>query len=361
MLSLAFALLSGVLLCVLAILFLLGFRTVVFPKTMLPFGGFLLLGAALVSALRVDVNRNALWGLGFEEGTVGFLFLFALTILAASFVPRRYIPAFLYALVGGIVFSVFTALAAFVLSRPLFDSVFALSWPQYAFLYEGGIIVAFLLLKDAATVRTKMLLGTSVTVLFTALFIIFGPYASSHLALRPDIRPSPYLTTLVAGEEYLQSLSTILLGTGPNTFAEVWERNRPPELNKSAFGDADFSFGYSSAATLLVTLGALGFVALLLSFFAPIALSIRVIPGIFRALPSGALASAGLALFCLVIILFSVPGPAMFLLGALAIGFSISFLAKHTPLHIAPGFTRSVPRYSPVTFGAFSFSFHINN
>ena len=57
-----------------------------------------------------------------------------------------------------------------------------------------------------------------------------------------------------------------LFGTGPNRFSEGWVKNRPAELNQTAYGDTDFTFGFGYIPTLMTSTGIVGSIALICLF-----------------------------------------------------------------------------------------------
>jgi tetratricopeptide (TPR) repeat protein len=101
-----------------------------------------------------------------------------------------------------------------------------------------------------------------VVVAVCILFLIFGTMLNARLTTvfpvtSLEVRPS-YDTTMVIIRNTHTTPARMLLGTGPNTFGEMWLQHKPVEVNLSAFWNLDFSVGYSTLMTAFAGVGLLG-------------------------------------------------------------------------------------------------------
>jgi hypothetical protein len=365
------ALALGLVLALAAVLFFIKFRSIYWPASPVLWAAVSLAAAAAVSAALAGVMRLGWWGLGFEEGTVGFFVVFALLVFAAGAVPREAVRMLLYWSAGCLA----VAAAGFLAGVTLFGSeAMAERWPQGAFLFALGLVLAALLFEQTNSLRGRLALLAGALVLALGLAVFFHPVAAAALvatlflagaaalsgrehrapialiplivvlfvaglflfgmrapllAVPPEVRPSLELTHLVVGGAYSESLRSVLVGSGPRSFAAVWESNRLPEINRSIFSDNEFNNGYSSAVTTLIALGALGFAAFVACVgMAAVMLYKSVAPPPGRNDPL-MLICAALALYCFLTPFVAVPGAAVLLFGALFLGLAAR-LSEHT-------------------------------
>ena len=117
----------------------------------------------------------------------------------------------------------------------------------------------------------------SLIVVFISLVFLLGSNSISDLISKyvnlsaPEVRPSLVATGQIA----LKSIRhNPFFGTGPNTFSIAWAQWQPKEIATTIFWNSDFTNGFSTLFTFIVTTGILGFLAWI-AFF-----SIFVIRGI---------------------------------------------------------------------------------
>ena len=182
----------------------------------------------------------------------------------------KYIAAVLFLMAGFlakvIAFSLlWPVLAVFLLIYIIWDSL------------EFGRITLFS--KKGLTVYRGIVVATSILmILFTALTTYssqlnsqgraFHPRISNVVnfipnqfgGVQPEVRPSTVATLSI----YKQAVKKhLVFGQGPNSFTQSWSLYRSPDIQKTPYGDTDFSFGVGYFPTLMVTVGILGTIALL--------------------------------------------------------------------------------------------------
>lgn len=281
------------------------------PTSPLLWSGVPLLIVAIISFFQASSLRMALWGQGFEFGTVGSFFLFVMAMVLGALVSRKILVLNIVLFVTTLIAIVSGGLVFFFPDS--WGNVSAGTWPQVSFLIAGALCLAIgLLTQERNNVRRTFYAGCAV-VLALAFVLFFHPVAAvlctvafsfesvRHLFskkpesglqlactasaailfasllvfgvrgpllhLSPDMRPSLFSSELIAGPTYLNSLSSALVGTGPNTFAKTWNLYRTIEFNMAPQWDSTPESGYSSAVTVAVSLGFLGLFAFLLCPF----------------------------------------------------------------------------------------------
>ncbi|MDB5225036.1 MAG: hypothetical protein JWO43_658 [Candidatus Adlerbacteria bacterium] len=173
-------------------------------------------------------------------------------------------------------------------------------------------------------------------------FLIFGTMLNTSLlkvfpVTSVEVRPS-YDTTMEIVRATHTSPSRALLGTGPDTFGQMWITNKPAGVNQSDFWNLDFNVAYSTIMTAFAGVGILGalawFIPLILVLFA----WVRVLRSNAREHNEKFLASllAFAAIYLWLGAVFYVMSQNLILLafvisGAL-IGFAYSFADEH-PVH----------------------------
>lgn len=315
-------------------------------------------------------------GMGFEMGTIGSLVLFCACALIGALANRAHIRLFYTVFIGAVVVVVASAEVMLLLGRSLSDLAF-FAWPQMSFsivaallaaavladterriprLAFGGaalfLAVAFLfffyptaalaggtvlavvaLLQIWAAFAKKRHLPLFVSAVALLLLVLFvsGFRAMSTLPL--DVRLTPQITYSVGSSIYLDTLKGSLIGSGPDTFAVVWEEERPSEFNQTPLWESTFREGYSTLLTWLVTFGFLGLFCFLLC---PLALLVST----GRALWQGSVALLFDGLFVAsALLVFFVYGAAvfytidlsLFLLGGVVFGFCGRLLTPAPP------------------------------
>ncbi|MEI7720181.1 MAG: tetratricopeptide repeat protein [bacterium] len=104
-------------------------------------------------------------------------------------------------------------------------------------------------------------------------FVFYGATLNANLTkILPvsslEVRPSSSSTIAIAKDAHQSSPGRFLVGSGPQTFGEMWLLHKPASVNQSAFWNLDFAVGYSTLLTAFETVGALG----VLAWLAPIIL-----------------------------------------------------------------------------------------
>lgn len=109
--------------------------------------------------------------------------------------------------------------------------------------------------------KVRILLSTSVIAcVVSAAFIIAGDYMSERVQTVVNVEyiqvlPSTQATINIAKAVYAEDL---LIGVGPNRFADAWRMHREQSINETIFWDTDFTTGSGYIPTFFVTLGLLG-------------------------------------------------------------------------------------------------------
>ena len=165
------------------------------------------------------------------------------------------------------------------------------------------------------------------------LFVLFGTNLNARLAgVFPvsslEVRPSysSSMDMVSAGQE--GSLRKLLVGSGPGTFGPTWLKEKPAEVNQSAFWNLDFKVGFSTLTTALLSVGLLGVVGWLTPLFLVLASVVRALRarvlGREDRVAATSLALGSVALFAA--LLFYVPSGNIVLLAFVLCGATFGFL-----------------------------------
>ena len=184
---------------------------------------------------------------------------------------------------------------------------------------------------------------TGVTVLLSAVFIVGGSWLGTSVSQATgvsylEIRPSLDATAGIMKQVWADN---VLLGNGPNNFAEAWRQFKNPEINLSNFWDTAFPAGSSLLATWFVTLGVLGgglFVAFLMLFIFSgyRALFVKKLADFWQ---TAAMVLYVIALYLWLMVLLYTPGAVILLLAAVFSGLA---LASYTTTWENPSFSLDV-------------------
>src|SRR3989344_936278 len=109
----------------------------------------------------------------------------------------------------------------------------------------------------------------------SAIAVIFLFLGTSFNTAVTSIFPVSSLDVINASHE--GSVKEILIGSGPNTFGDVWLAYKPAEVNQTPFWSLDFNVGFSTLLTAFGSVGFLGAVAWLIPLFLVLAALIRAI------------------------------------------------------------------------------------
>jgi hypothetical protein len=209
---------------------------------------------------------------------------------------------------------------------------FAVVWGLIlAFSLASGLL-AFLTRRDEELVKRVPWYSLGAAVVSIA-FILFGSALNLGLtSIFPvsslEVRPSYSSTLEVINEERGSSLKEFAIGSGPNTFGEVWLLHKPNEVNQTQFWNLNFNVGFSTFVTALGSVGFVGGVMWLMPLF-------LVVLGILRAVRLGVLSreekraatTIGLgSLFLLIGLILYVPSPNIIILAFTLSGAAFGFL-----------------------------------
>lgn len=307
--SMGVAFVFGLFCCATAWLVLLrpGVSLIAIPPYAYAYIPFLLF--ASISIISAPSIRLAVFGSGFEFGTIGSLVLLAAVVAAATVASDAAVTLFLYVLEG---VGVVVASAVFLLYIGSGSAV-ALGdiWPQTSLILSAAALIAASL-SDRAERRVSQLVHGVFTLLtffgFLMLFQIGAAVASSIVAattivyytwsrqyvtpvrfpfarstilliilavflfgvrtplieVQPAVRPSLLAAGYITSFEYIDSLQYALIGAGPNSFSYVWNAYRPIEMNASSQSNIVPATSYSTATDVALLFGSLGLLALLL-------------------------------------------------------------------------------------------------
>ena len=136
------------------------------------------------------------------------------------------------------------------------------------FLVYGFSVLRTLQVKKDKTDLTynHRVMWLPLIVLFIVLFFIFGRLLVGDLITSlglatVEVRPSWNSTIDVVKQTLSQGVSSLLLGSGPNTFLYDWLRFKPASINATMFWNTRFSVGVGLLPSLTATAGILGGIA----------------------------------------------------------------------------------------------------
>jgi len=277
--------------------------------TTLSFIGIPLVAVAGASAL-VNGAPSVVWfGEAMEWGTVVSYAVFAFAIILASQVPARlgrltlyiYVSVALFVGVVSAIASIVSGNSGILSNWPTISAAVALALVCVAALADwsgewgdgewvlalgsAALFVCVLLFFNIVYVSAAAVALLVSVIARAALFstgrasrlpvlsflLLLGLVASIVLGMRnpvlpvqPDLRPSLEATRLVSGPIFVTNLTKTLVGAGPESFGQVWNRYRPQEFNQTPLWNTTFKEGNSTASTILVELGVFGIIAWLL-------------------------------------------------------------------------------------------------
>lgn len=139
-----------------------------------------------------------------------------------------------------------------------------------------------------------------------------------------EVRPS-WQGTFAIGEKVFAGGSTLLFGSGPNTFTREWGLFKPPDINATDFWNADFTAGIGVIPTSFVTVGAFGALAWLTLGATLVAGTVALVRRrIFSGIGSDVrVLCCGAGLYLLAFHVVHVPGPALGVLTFLMLGICV--------------------------------------
>lgn len=200
--------------------------------------------------------------------------------------------------------------------------------------------------KDSETVANNtplLVIASLVVCVVSVLFVVAGDFAGARMnALTNvnyiEVRPSIGATLDMIKASYSDD---ILLGSGPNRFADVWRSNKDLTINETTFWNVDFQAGFGLIPTMFVTLGLLGGLLIVAFHLSYLYLGYRAL---LRSdvqdsfwLYAGTASFAAAGIFWLISYLY-VPGAAVLLMTALFTG--LSFVAYSA---LVPSANKKIP------------------
>ncbi|MEN9920177.1 MAG: hypothetical protein RL538_70 [Candidatus Parcubacteria bacterium] len=119
--------------------------------------------------------------------------------------------------------------------------------------------------QDRNQVSAIVIATTMIVCVVSILFVVAGDYLGARISNVTqvnyiEVRPSVTATIDVARGVYSDD---ILLGTGPNRFADAWRLHKDRSINETIFWNTDFNAGFGFIPTLFITIGILGGIAIL--------------------------------------------------------------------------------------------------
>ncbi len=119
--------------------------------------------------------------------------------------------------------------------------------------------------EKSAAVSPYLIGITLIVCVVSIIFVVAGDYVGAKISSATqinyiEVRPSVTATIDIARAVYS---SDILLGTGPNRFADAWRLYKDPTINETIFWNTDFNAGFGFVPTIFVTLGILGGLAII--------------------------------------------------------------------------------------------------
>ncbi len=167
------------------------------------------------------------------------------TLVAALCVLLSFIN---FSFVWGLLFVVLVVVIVFkLLHAPIAPSEERqLNWRQH---------MPWVSFAAAALLVGGLFFGTTVNAFLTQYFPVSAV----------EVRPSFSSTRAVIDAARGDSVTTLLLGTGPTTFNESWLMHRSADVNRSLFWNLDFVVGFSTVVTAVGTVGLVGALAWLVA------------------------------------------------------------------------------------------------
>jgi tetratricopeptide (TPR) repeat protein len=133
--------------------------------------------------------------------------------------------------------------------------------------------------EEANDVPPVVIMATLLVCLVSIMFVVAGDYLGARITTLTnvnyiEVRPSVTATIDIARGVYSND---ILLGTGPNRFADAWRLYKDRSINETIFWDTDFNAGFGFIPSLFVTTGILGGLAILIFHISYLYLGYRML------------------------------------------------------------------------------------
>ncbi len=119
--------------------------------------------------------------------------------------------------------------------------------------------------ETKSVISPVLVLATIIVCITSIVFVVAGDYVGSKINNATginyiEVRPSMSATLDIVKDVYR---TDALLGIGPNKFGDAWRLHKDPSINETIFWSTNFNAGFGFGATLFVTMGILGGLALL--------------------------------------------------------------------------------------------------
>jgi len=130
-----------------------------------------------------------------------------------------------------------------------------------------AISTLFVLAISFLLQRTSSILPTIFSLVFLLIIVIFSQGIGGMLGnlfgtTYAEIRPDWAITGEMMGAG-LSDVKNVVLGSGPNTFAYLWQQERPQGVIDSDFWSIDFAFSSGIIPTFAITLGVISVILML--------------------------------------------------------------------------------------------------
>jgi tetratricopeptide (TPR) repeat protein len=141
--------------------------------------------------------------------------------------------------------------------------------------FVGLLLLVYIFSRDTLLSRGEterqtpvsplLILTTLVVCVVSIVFVVAGDYVGSKIVAATEVnyvevRPSITATLDIARGVYSED---ILLGVGPNRFADAWRIHKDRTINETIFWNTDFNAGFGFIPTIFITMGILGALAML--------------------------------------------------------------------------------------------------
>lgn len=224
----------------------------------------------------------------------------------------------------------FVALVQFELIWALL-LVFSIALFIYSVLASHGSAVTH---TPSRTVRALWLPAAGALV--SIAFLLWGAVFQGNLVkVFPvsslEVRPSLQSTLDILRASHGSSAERFLVGTGPQTFSYDWFMHKAPAINQTQFWNLSFNVGYSTLATALTTVGAIGALLWLLPLVLVLWGLLCVIRTRATFTPHEMVTAVALAISSIYLwaaTVFYVPSPNLIMLAFLLSGASFAFSLK---------------------------------
>lgn len=192
-------------------------------------------------------------------GSLNDVAVFAAVTIIVGLIALLQLPLKLWMKVGIVILTILSLITLMVAN-------FFTLWIIVGFF--GLLFLIYVLARDTlfgsdsnVTDGAGFLVGTALLVcIVSGLFVIAGDFAGARInevtgVSYLEVRPSFSATMDMVRASYEDD---ILLGSGPNRFADVWRNEKDLAINETQFWNIDFRAGYGLVPTWFVTLGLLG-------------------------------------------------------------------------------------------------------